>query len=229
MLYPVGEDIWTGDGPTVFVAGFGYPTRMVVIRLSGGGLFIWSPIGLSDELRTTLDRLGPVRHVVAPNALHHLFIGEWRAVYPAATVHGLPELRASKPGLLLDSELGDDPEPNWSHDIDQVVVRGNRITSEVVFFHRRSRTVIFADLIQHFERGWFKGWRGWVARMDRLTAPEPAVPMKFRLAFTDRDIARLAIRQIMAWPIENIVMAHGQTVERGGRVVVARAFRWLLR
>src|SRR5207253_182649 len=48
-----------------------YPTRMAVIRLSGGGLFLWSPIPLTDGLRAEVDALGEVSHIVAPNSLHH--------------------------------------------------------------------------------------------------------------------------------------------------------------
>lgn len=229
MLQQFGEEIWTATGPTVSVAGFGYPTRMAVIRLTGGALFIWSPVALSADLRTAVDRLGPVHHVVAPNTLHHRFVNEWRAAYPTAKFHAPPELRARRPDLLFDDDLGDTAAPAWSDDIDQVIVRGNRITTEAVFFHRRSRTVIFTDLIQHFDRGCFTGWRAVVARLDLLTAPEPTVPRKFRIAFFDRGVAREALHRTLAWPSEKIIMAHASPFEEDGRAVVARAFKWLLR
>lgn len=84
MLRPFGAEIWTIDGPIVSVVGFGYPTRMIVIRLSNGGLFLWSPTALSDALRAAIDRLGPVKHIVAPNSLHHLSIGAWQAAIARA-------------------------------------------------------------------------------------------------------------------------------------------------
>lgn len=229
MLEQFGDEIWTVNGPTVLVAGFRYPTRMVIIRLSGGALFAWSPIALSKELRAAVDLLGPVRHVVAPNTLHHRFIGDWRSAYPAAKFHAPAELRARLGDIVLDDDLDADPAPEWSRDIDQVVVRGNRITTEVVFFHRRSRTAIFTDLIQNFDHGWFKGWRALVARLDLLTAPEPTVPRKFRIAFSDRGAAREALQRISAWPTENVLMAHAAPIRGNGRAMIARAFQWLLR
>ncbi|WP_366930207.1 DUF4336 domain-containing protein [uncultured Sphingomonas sp.] len=66
MLQPFGRDLWIVDGPAVSVAGFVYPTRMAVIRLSDGALLIWSPTALSDELQAAVDDLGSVRHLVAP-------------------------------------------------------------------------------------------------------------------------------------------------------------------
>lgn len=76
-LKPLGRGLWIGEGPVVpFFAGFPYPTRMVVIRLGDGGLFVWSPVALTDTLRAEMDALGPVRHLVSPNLLHHLYLGE---------------------------------------------------------------------------------------------------------------------------------------------------------
>jgi len=129
---------------------------------------------------------------------------------------------------MFDGDLNESTPPDWSSEIDQVVVRGNWITTEVVFFHRKSRTVIFADLIQHFDTGWFTGWRAMIARLDLLTAPTPAVPRKFQIAFIDRNVARDALHRILAWPIEKILMAHAAPIYEDGHAVVTRAFKWLI-
>jgi hypothetical protein len=78
-LQHIGEEIWIADGPKVPFYGFPYPTRMAVIRLADGGLWVWSPVGLDRELRTEVETLGPVRHLVSPNKLHHLFLADWGA------------------------------------------------------------------------------------------------------------------------------------------------------
>ncbi len=209
------------------VAGFRYPTRMVVIRLSGGELFICSPIPLSEELRAAVNALGHVRFVIAPNALHHLFLGDWQRAYPDARLYAPPGLRAKRKDIAFDGDLGDAPASEWSADIDQVLVPGNAITIEIVFFHRKSGTAIFTDLIQHFGPTWFTGWRALVARLDLMVAPEAQVPRKFRFAFYDRSTARAALRRILAWPVTSVLMAHGPPIEADGRTFLARAFRWL--
>ncbi|MEJ1967479.1 MAG: DUF4336 domain-containing protein [Rhizomicrobium sp.] len=228
MLQPFGENIWLADGPVTAVLGFRYPTRMAVILLSGGALFIWSPIPLSEELRAAVDALGDVRYVIAPNSLHHLFLGEWRRAYPGARLYAPPGLRARRKDIAFDGDLGDAPAPEWSEDIDQVLVRGNAIATEAVFFHRKSRTAIFTDLIQHFGPTWFAGWRAVVARLDLMAAPEPQVPRKFRIAFFDRRAARAALARITAWPAKNVVMAHAAPIEDHGQAFLERTFRWLL-
>lgn len=228
MLKAFGNGIWLADGGNVVAAaGFHYPTRMAVIRLNDGSLFVWSPVALTDDLRAAVDALGPVRHLIAPNSLHHVFIGDWKRAYPDASIHAAPGLAQKRRDLQFDDVLSDRPAQPWGGQIDQAVLSGNRITTEVVFFHRASGTVLFTDLLQQFPGDWFSGWRRLVARLDLMTAPEPTVPRKFRLAFTDRKAARDALARILAWPIEKVVMAHGTPVERDGHALVARAFRWL--
>lgn len=200
---------------------------MVVIRLTGGDLFIWSPVALSPDLQAEVEALGDVRHLVAPNSLHHQFLGEWRQAYPEAKLWAAPGLWLRRGDLAFDGDLDDAPPPAWAADLDQVVVRGNAITTEVVFFHRQSGSVLFTDLIQQFHPGWFTGWRALVARLDLMVAAEASVPRKFRAAFVDRKAGRAAVRRILEWPSGKVLMAHGAPVEHGGRAFIARAFRWL--
>ena len=187
LLQPFGEHIWIADGGEAEVAGFRYPTRMVIIRLVDGGLWLWSPVDHSVALGAAVAALGEVRCLVAPNALHHLYLGAWRQAFPLARLYAAPGLRPRRPDLVFDADLSGAPPPEWADDIDQVLVTGNRITTEAVFHHRASATVIFTDLVQHFRPGWFTGWRALVARLDLMVADEPSVPRKFRLAFTDRQ------------------------------------------
>ena len=135
-LKQFGPEIWIADGATVSTGGFHYGTRMAVIRLLDGGLFIWSPVKLTPALRAGVDALGEVRHLVPPNSLHHLFLDDWRAAYPNARAYAAPRLRDKRKDIDFAADLGDEPAAEWADDIDQVVVRGCLITSEVVFFHR---------------------------------------------------------------------------------------------
>jgi hypothetical protein len=227
MLKQFGPDIWIADGIDVAVAGFHYPTRMAVLRLSDGRLFIWSPIPFTETLRTEVDALGEVRHIVAPNSLHHLFLSGWQSAYPGARVYAAPGLRKKRKDIVFDADLGHAPDLQWATEIDQVLIEGNLITTEVVFFHVRSGTVIFTDLIQQFPAGSFSGWRAWVAKLDLMVGPEPSVPRKFRIAFTNRGAARESLERIFAWPAEKVLMAHGTPVEMDARAFLRRAFGWL--
>lgn len=156
-LQPVGPGIWLADGTPVSVAGFQYPTRMALIQLGDGGLFAWSPVALTDTMRAEVEALGPVRFIVAPNSLHHLFVPQWQAAFPSARTIAAPGLAARRKDLTFDGTLEDTPDAGWANEIDQVIVRGNAITTEVVFFHKPSGTVLITDLLQHFKPGAFRG------------------------------------------------------------------------
>ncbi len=229
MLREFGREIWTAEGSEVVaMLGFRYPTRMAVIRLTGGDLFVWSPVALTDAIRAEVDALGKVRHLVAPNALHHLFIADWKQAYPDARLYAAPGLREKRKDLSFDNELDDAPVSGWSGQIEYVVVKNNAITNEAVFFHLESGTVIFTDLIQQFPSDWFSGWRAIVAKWDLMLGLEPSVPRKFRLAFTDRRAARTSLERILAWPAEKVLMAHGTPVATDGQAFLRRAFGWLI-
>jgi hypothetical protein len=148
---------------------------MAIARLSNGDLFVWSPIALTEALRQEIDAVGPVRHLVSPNQLHHLWLNDWKAAYPGARIYASPGLSNKRRNIAFDAELGDTPEPGWASELDQVLVRGSLAMTEVVFFHRVSPTALFADLIQNFPPGWFKGWRGAVARLDGIVNLEGSV------------------------------------------------------
>ncbi|RGP35550.1 DUF4336 domain-containing protein [Pseudotabrizicola alkalilacus] len=229
MLTKFGSGIWISDGPVVTAAaGFHYPTRMAVIRLTNGDLVLWSPVALTNELRAEIEALGRIRYLIAPNSLHHTFLADWHHAFPEAGVFAPPGLREKRPDIPFTGEFGSTALPGWAGEIDVVVVRGNRITTEAVFFHRASRTALFTDLLQQFPPGWFTGWRALVARLDLMVRTEPTVPRKFRLAFTDRAAAREGLRQILEWPTGKVLIAHGKPVTEDGQAFLKRAFRWLV-
>lgn len=106
MLTPFGPGLRTADGPEVEVFGFRYPTRMALIRLSDGTLMAWSPVRLTPALRDAVEAFGPLARIVAPNALHHLSLGDWQAAFPAARLLAPPGLAAKRRDLRIDAQLG---------------------------------------------------------------------------------------------------------------------------
>lgn len=102
MLEEFGPSIYVAEGPTVSFFGFPYPTRMALARLSDASLWAWSPVALTAELEREVEAIGPVRHIVSPNTLHHLFLRQWAERWPQARLHALGRGRDRRPGLALD-------------------------------------------------------------------------------------------------------------------------------
>ena len=85
-LKPVAEQVWLVDGGVIGFRCMGvrlpFPTRMTIVRLADGGLWVHSPTELTAELRPTVAALGPVRHLIAPNRLHYWWIADWQRAFP---------------------------------------------------------------------------------------------------------------------------------------------------
>lgn len=222
-LQEFGSGVWLAEGAAVNgAAGFVYSTRMAVLRLEDGGLVLWSPVQMSGELRAAVAALGPVRALVAPNRLHHLFLGDWAAAFPGAAILAAPGLAAKRPDLRIAAELSEGAPADWAGQIESRLVP-NTIAPEVVLFHRESGAVLVCDLLQNLPADWFHGWRALVARLDLMLEAEPAMPRKFRLAARGAA-AREALRAVLDWPAERLVVAHGTPVAARGRAVLRRAF-----
>ncbi len=231
MLTPVDAGLWIGEGPIVSFFGCAYPTRMVLAVLPDGGLWVWSPVRLTAELRAAVDALGPVTHLVSPNKLHHLFLGEWHAAYPDAAIWGPRSSIKRHRQVAFTGALEDMPPASWQGVFEQVWFRGSFAMDEVVFFHRPSRSVILADLIEAFEDDFLCAhWPAWahpLARWGGIMADDPKAPIDWRLSFWRRDLARAARARMLGWDCERVIIAHGSWQQAGGRAYLARSLRWL--
>lgn len=233
-LKAFADDVWIADGPQIGMHYLGltlpFPTRMTVVRLPSGVLWVHSPIAWSDALAESLARLGPVRHLVAPNTLHYWYLPEWRDRFPEARAYGAPGLdRQAKRPLALDETLGDAPPEAWEGALDQCLVRGKLLT-EVDFFHRSSRTLILTDLIENFEP---KRVRNpvlrWLVRVSGAADPDGKAPIDMQLSFLPhRRSVREAVARMLAWGPERIVLSHGRCYPANGEAELRRAFRWIL-
>lgn len=227
MLEKFGPSVYVADGPTVSFFGFPYPTRMAVARLADGSAWVWSPIALTPELASQVQSIGPVRYIVSPNKLHHLFLQEWAERWPDARLYAPPGLARRKATLRFCAELGDAPDPAWATDIDQVVFRGSFAMAEVVFFHRGSRTAIIGDLIQRFSDTDISGWKRMAMRLDGLMGERGSTPREWRASFLRRGPARAALRKVLGWNPERLLIAHGSCAQTGATKIIAAALDWI--
>ena len=216
--------LWVAESRLRFF-GLEVGTRMSVVRLSSGDLWLHSPVGLTDDLRRGLGRLGPVRFVVCPNRMHHTFVEPYFSAYPAARVYAAPGLREKRPVLPFHGVLGDAPEPGWAEDLDQLIFRGERLLREVVFFHRGSRSLIVTDLLQsaHLESPPLTR----LAHRLYRTFQNPGPPLPVRFGLSNKAAARVSLERVRSWDFDRILLAHGNPVETGGKAAFLEAFSFL--
>jgi hypothetical protein len=230
MLQQVDEALWIAEGEIVSFYGYPYPTRSVIARLQNGDLWVWSPVKLGADLRAAVDGLGPVRHLVSPNKLHHLYLRDWRAAYPDARLWGPQSTIRKCADLIFGEALRDTPPAEWLPDIDQAWFRGSFALDEIVFLHHPSATVIVADLIQTFSDRFLRehwGWRRFMARIGGLTEKQASAPRDWRASFINRAPARAARTKVLGWPCVRVIMAHGEWRRSDGHALLEKSLRWL--
>ena len=229
QLQQIGEEIWVYEGTTVSFYGFPFPTRMTVIRLRNSDLWIHSPEKINNDLQDELSDLGEVNYLVSPNKLHHLFLQEWITEYPKATTYAAPGLARKRNDIKFDIELSEVAEDEWAEDISQTIFTGSPVMEEVVFFHRRSSTLILTDLIENFDQNTLNAWQTALAKFAGILSPHGKTPLDWRLTFSfgGKQKARKALAQMLAWDPDNIILSHGKCILGHGSDFLKSSFSWL--
>ena len=235
-LKPVTDDVWIVDGPLI---EFGppllrmpFPTRMTVVRI-GRELFIHSPTPLTAGLKAEFAAIGEPAWIIGPNRIHYWWIPEWCETYPDAAAYLAPRIM-EQAGDRLDQvvyrcrSLDNRSGYPWDGAIDTLPVQGSYM-SEIVFFHRPSRTLVLTDMIENFEPqklGLFARVLTWLGGAQH---PDGKMPRDMRLTYRARAAElRVAIDTMIGWNPARIILAHGRWYERGGTDELRRAFRWLV-
>ncbi len=222
MLTRFVDDVWTDTRRARFW-GLETGSRMTVVRMSGGGLFVHSPVGLDAETRREVDALGEVRAVVAPSLFHHLHVGAWMDAYPRAVFAACPGLEWKRPDLAFTCVLGDQPHPAWAGELDQVYFSARR-ENEVVFHLPRRRVMICADAMLNLSRHPDLTTRIWARAMGNTA---PGIGHLERFMVRDRRVARRQADRILEWDFDGVVLSHGGMLDAGGHEAMRRAYAWL--
>ena len=227
-IKPLSDDIWIADGDTVSWYGMPYTTRSTIIRLDNGHLWVHSPIKITDALLSEVDQLGPVKHLVSPNKIHHLFMNSWKQAYPEAILYASPGLKEKRADINFEDELEDSPKLAWEKDIDQMIFKGSLNMDEVVFFHKKSRTLILTDLIENFHPDYFSGYKKAIATVTGILSPNGKTPLDWRMSFLfGKKQARASLEKMISWNPSSIIIAHGECIYSDAVGFLKKSFSWL--
>lgn len=222
-LEQIHDDVWVHAAPQSMF-GFRLGTRMTVVRLPSGELWVHSPIPLDEALTEQLRALGPVRHVVSPNLFHHLHVGPMAEAFDGSVVHARPRLRKKRKDLQIDAELTGKTPAEWEGTLTCFEVAGTWL-DEVAFVHHPSKLLITCDLVQnvsacsHWPTRWYLKVGGVYQR--------PGLERFIRLMFRDRTKARAGIDALLEADFDGIVLSHGDLIETGGTDILADSYTWL--
>jgi len=224
-LRRLDRDLWAIEQP-LRAGGLELGARTCVVRLANGGVVVHAPGPLTAGLKDAIEALGPVRALIAPNLLHHLFLADSARTFPQARIFAAPGLREKLGGLRVDEVLGEQPPPLWAHDLDQLLVEGAPALGEFVFLHRASRTLLCLDLCFNVRRSKSAFTRLFMRANGVWDRFGPSRIFRYAMLKDARRV-RVSVDRILAWDFERVTVAHGDVLERGGRDALRAGFAWL--
>ncbi len=230
-LRAFAQNVWIADGPTVRDFGVLFTTRMMVVKLNDGSVWLNSPVPVPFDTLKRITALGPVSYLVAATPRHVWRLDGWHTLFPEAQLWAprTTPFTLKKGRLPFSGVLSDVPYHGWADDFDQLAFKGNPLIEEVLFFHKASRTVILDDLIQNHPRMKGKPLLNAVFKLEGVAYPQGGVPLDIRLTFTNRNLARQSLEKLLSWDFDKLIIAHGVCIEKDAKPFVERAFRWLTR
>ena len=192
-------------------AGLKVSTRMTVIRLADGSLFSHSAVPLTGGQKAALDALGPLQHIVAPSAMHHLFVGKLARLYPQARIYGTQGVLSKRPDLPLLEPLPPDSEAPWAGELQCLRLDGIPMLDETLWLHPASGSLIATDVLQCWQGPLslpVRMYLGLTGGHERLT-----VPRTVRLLVRDRAAVRNWVKRVESWPVQRVILLHNSVID----------------
>lgn len=227
----IPERIYIVEYP-IHYGGLDLFSRMTLVRLSDGKLWVHSPCGLDPQLKSRIDELGEVAYIIAPGTFHHLYVSDFQKAYPNAETFLCPGLEKKRADLKFDWILGNKPDHRWHGEFEQVLIQGTHIISEVAFVHIPSKTLMLVDLLEnigddysHDAGALLKFW--WKAVFHMWNKPKAAP--EYQVAWGDRSIVKQGLETILSWEFERIILAHGNLIEAGAKAIAAKGWERVLK
>jgi len=231
----VTENVWTFSRPFARYGLIPVGGRSTAIKLESGDVWVLASTPLTSETKDTIDAMGPVRWIVAPDDEHSLYVDEFHFAYPEAKVLGVPSLVTKKAGTLkFDGVYGTDPVGTlygFEPEIEACYFSGFS-NHDVAFFHAPSKTLIQADLMWNLppveQYSWSKS-SAHVPFIDGLLSPWTTVQKWFIWSLVSNSAAtRLDARTVANWDFTRIIPCHGDVIEDRGKEAWLESYKWFL-
>ena len=207
-LQPISDGLWCVNSH-FRTALFRGSVRMTVLA-GDGGLVLYSPVTLDDDVLRELAELGPVAAIMAPNNYHHFFLKAAIEALPEARVF-VPEGLEAKIGTVPRAEAMTREHPAvLPRGIDQFIFDRHAV-QETMLFHEPSRTLVTSDLLYNYQPEHGAGEKAFFRLIGNYGAPK--VAFYHRFAVREKAAVHELVARVRAWAPQRIVMAHGRIVE----------------
>lgn len=220
-LNVVNDHIWEVNDP-LKILGVEFGHRMTVVKLSSGDLWVHSPVALCEDIQQAIDALGSPRYFVAPSAFHDMYWSPYFDAFDDVEFHGVPDMPSE---LHFTHTLSETIPSEWAEDFDMIAVEGIPTLNEHVFIHKKSKTLILADLVFNFETRQ-KLWERMFLKMNGVHG-QVGPSRLFCACIKDKKAFRGSLDRLLACDFDRIIVGHGQNIETGGKQIMENAYSFL--
>jgi hypothetical protein len=201
--------------------GIDFRRNVTLLRLANGRVVVHSTAPFTEQDIAAIRRFGEPSWLVEATLMHDTFVKEGRAALPDIP-YLAPDGFAKATGVQTASLLP--PPREWEGEIDVLRIDGVRM-NEHALFHRRSRTLVVADLFFSFPEeisGWPRFFVRQVMRLPRLFG----ISSFYRLfVIRDKEAFARSMSALLALDFERLVVAHWQPIDKDAKRGVEKASR----
>ncbi|KAJ6532693.1 hypothetical protein DFH09DRAFT_1181988 [Mycena vulgaris] len=231
VIREVTPQITTFSKPFARFSILPFGGRSTAIRLSTGDVWVLASTPLTHDTKAAIDKLGPVKWIMAGDAVHHMFLGQFKTAYPEAKIIGVEALIAKKKaeGLKLDGAYGADAADTKYGFEDEIYACyfSGFANKDVAWFHAASKTLIVADLLFNLpgKEQYSKSKSSSKVPIFGTLDPWGSVHKHFVWG-QGKDKAAMTrdAKTVLAWAPERIIMCHGDVIETDGTKAWASAY-----
>src|SRR6266480_1040934 len=195
------------------VLGIDFKRNVTLLRLADGRVVVNSTAPFTQQDIAAIRHFGKPSWLVEATLMHDTFAKEGRAALPNIP-YLAPDGFAAATKVSTESLLP--PPREWDGEIDVVRIDGVRM-NEHALFHRRSRTLVVADLFFSFPEetsGWPRFFVRHVMRLPRLFGISSFYR---RLVIQDKPAFKRSMHTLLNLDFERMIVAHWKPVETNAK------------
>jgi len=235
VIREVTQNVWTFSRPFYLFSWVPVGGRSTAVRLSNGGVWVFASTPLTPETKAKLDEIGPVKYILGPNAVHNLFLGDFKKAYPEAKVIGV-EAHLAKEHLKdvkFDGAYGKDPSGTkyGFEDEIQTCYFSGFANTDVAFHHKSSSSLIVADLLlnlpcnEQFSKSTSSGR---IPLIGNIGPHSWLVKNFLWRKGVDKEAMKRDAKTVAGWDFTRIIPCHGDVIEKDAKKAWETAYEYYL-
>ncbi len=203
------------------ILGIDFKRNVTLLRLGDGRVIIHSSARFTERDVAAIRRFGQPAWLVEATLMHDTFAKEGHQAFPDLG-YLAPEGFAEASRISTTSLCP--PPSDWTGEIDVFKIDGVR-SNEHALFHRRSRTLVVADLFFSFAKD-IRGWpRFFVRHFMRLSRLFGVSAFFHLFAVRDKEGFKHSINALLDLDFERLSVAHSEPVDKDAKRAVEQALR----